>query len=184
MSARQLIGLAALYGAAWWLLRRSATQVAAGSAKPVLALPGANTAYSTQTVARESGGKLYAKNPRSTASGKYQFLRDTWLRLGGSWGSDPSQAFGGLRPSEAEQDARFARLTGQNRAGLVAAGLAATSATLYAAHFLGLPAALAVLTAPPTASLAQLVGAKVMAANPQLAGFSVADFRAWLERRS
>lgn len=136
--------------------------------------------YTASTVTRESGGALYAKNPRSTASGKYQFLRDTWVRMGGAWGSDPSKAFGGLRPSEAEQDARYARFTADNAAGLAKAGIGVTNATLYAAHFLGLTGALRVLTAAPSTKLAALVGSKVMSANRFPANFTVADFRQWL----
>ena len=32
---------------------------------------------------RESGGNIRAQNPRSTASGKWQFLDSTWARYGG-----------------------------------------------------------------------------------------------------
>lgn len=194
MATRDLAGFALIAGALWGLWRSSAGRVVAatgskaptapsggpGGLFPILTLP---PTFTASTARRESGGALYAKNPNSTASGKYQFTRDTWVRLGGAWGSDPSKAFGGLQPSESEQDARFARLSAGNAAGLQKAGQAVTNATLYAAHFLGLAGALKVLTAAPSTSLASVVGSAVMAANPQLRGFNVADFRAWLNRR-
>lgn len=187
MSARQLAGLALVLGGAWAFLRnRSATTLPGPPLKPPTALPGAVSApagYVGQTIARESGGDPMAKNPNSSASGKYQFTKATWLKLGGQWGSDKSKPFGGLAPSVAEQDARFAALTRSNASGLVASGLAAGSAALYAAHFLGLPVAVKVLTAAASTNLASLVGSKVMASNPQLSGFTVGDFKRWLERR-
>jgi hypothetical protein len=138
----------------------------------------------SKLIAAESGGNLAAKNPRSTASGKYQFTRATWLAVGGAWGADLSRPFGGLAPSEAEQDARFATLTRRNGAQLAAAGISATGPALYAAHFLGAGLAARVLAAPPSTKLAELVGSKVIAANPHLAGFSVADFGRWLTRKA
>jgi hypothetical protein len=143
----------------------------------------ADSSYTDSTVARESGGNPLAKNPRSSASGTYQFTKATWQSVGGAWGSDPTKAFGGLTPSAAEQKQRFDMLTSRNGNGLAAAGLAATNAALYAAHFLGLAGAIKVLTAPASASLAQLVGSAVMKANPQLQGFTVADFKSWIGAR-
>lgn len=144
------------------------------------ASPASSSSYDASTITRESGGKLLAKNPLSSASGKYQFTKATWQKLGGAWGSDPSKAFGGLAPSEAEQDMRYNMLTSSNAAGLARAGLAVSNAYLYAVHFLGLPTALKVLTAPASASLAALVGSKVINENPKLKGFTVADFKSWI----
>jgi len=124
-----------------------------------------------------------AKNPRSSASGLWQFTKETWQALGGLWGGDPSKAFGGLRPSAAEQNARLGMFTGQNAAMLSAAGITVTDATLYAAHFLGAPTALRVLAAPNGALLAPLIGAAAMTANRFAPAMTVGQFRAWLQRK-
>lgn len=189
MDLRQVLGLGLLGGAVWAFAKRSATtlpgtpQSGSTALFPGFSIPGLPADWISTAVARESGGDLAAKNPRSSASGKYQFTKATWLSLGGSWGSDPSKPFGGLAVSEAEQDMRFAKLSGSNAGGLKGAGLAVNNATLYAAHFLGIGTAIRVLTAPASASLASLVGSRVMAANPQLKGFTVGRFRQWLEGR-
>lgn len=210
MSGRDLVAVGLLGGAAWLVFRGLATTLpadalqgpsslswpagglfpdldftfpwSAGDQAPDDSADQASpaTSYDASTIARESGGKLYAKNPLSSASGKYQFLKKTWQKLGGAWGSDPTKAFGGLMPSEAEQDMRYAMLTSGNASGLANAGLAVSNAYLYAAHFLGLPTALKVLTAPASASLAALVGSQVINENPKLRGFTVADFKSWL----
>lgn len=192
MSARDLVGLILLGSAAYALSRRSATTLPATLLKPPVRLPGAAgggkqtspAGYTASTAARESGGDPNAKNPRSTASGLYQFTKSTWERLGGTWGSDPKKPFGGAVVTPAEQQARFNALTAQNAAGLARAGLAATGAALYAAHFLGIATAVRVLKAAPSTNLAPLVGSRVMAANPHLKGFTVADFKRWIEARS
>lgn len=172
--------------------RRGAITLPGIPQRPPTAAPGAaarppsagGASFTSWLVARESGGDLLAKNPRSTASGKYQFTRDTWLRMGGAWGPDLSKPFGGLAPSEAEQDARFQKLTGGNAAALQRAGVAVTAATLYAAHFLGAPTAVRVLRAPDSARLAAIVGGKVISANPFLKSYTVADFRRWIAGRA
>lgn len=189
MSARDLAGVILLGTAAYALWRRSATTLPATLLTRPLALPAASpggipSAYADKTVSRESGGDPQAKNPLSSASGLYQFTKDTWLRLGGQWGTDPKKPFGGLVVSATEQKQRFDQLTAQNAAGLARAGIAVTSATLYAAHFLGISTAVRVLSAAPSTSLASLVGSKVMAQNPQLKGFTVGRFLAWLESKA
>lgn len=210
MSGRDLVGVGLLGTAAWLVLSRLATTLPPGAlegpsslswlpllpsdaftldfgtddggspASSIDATDYPSSSYEAATIARESSGNTLAKNPRSSASGTYQFTKATWQKVGGAWGSDPTKAFGGLTPSAAEQTMRFNMLTSGNAAGLARAGLAATNATLYAAHFLGLPTALKVLMAPASASLAALVGSKVMNENPKLKGFTVADFKSWL----
>ncbi|RYY14016.1 MAG: hypothetical protein EON55_09210 [Alphaproteobacteria bacterium] len=51
----------------------------------------------------ESGNNPLAKAPTSTGSGLYQFLRATWRGEGGTWGTDMSKPFGGLKPTADEQ---------------------------------------------------------------------------------
>lgn len=132
--------------------------------------------------AENPGGGLWTKNPYSTASGKYQFVKATWTGLGGDWGDDPTQAFGGLRPSEAEQDAMAARLTAGNANLLSRAGAAVTSASLYAAHIFGPSKAARVLNSDPSTPLADLVGAHTAAINPAL-GTTVSSFLDYLARK-
>jgi hypothetical protein len=139
--------------------------------------------YAPLLRAAESSGKLYVKAPTSSGSGLYQFLKATWIKLGGEWGPDPSKAFGGLRPSRTVQDEMFRRLTDQNARALVAAGISVTNPTLYAAHFLGATTAVKVLRAQDHERVANLVGARVVAANKFLAPMTVRDFRAWLVRK-
>lgn len=184
---RAVAGLALAGTAAWglWaLFRRTAPAATPTPASaPQMRVPAADSGGGLAALfARlESGGDLAARNAHSTASGKYQFTRATWTRLGGAWGSDPTRPFGGLAPSEAEQDARFRQLLAQNAGGLQRAGLAADLASLYGAHLLGLQGFLRVSSAPGAADLAAVVGSAVVRANPAWRGFTVADFRRWLQ---
>lgn len=185
MDTRQLLASAALVGLAWAIWQRSQRDLAANPAKPAVAAPsgaaGPNR-YAASTQRRESAGDPLAKNPRSSASGLYQFTRATWLRLGGQWGPDPRKPFGGLTPSPAEQRQKFDQLTADNAARLKGAGVKLTDGALYAAHFLGSTGAVKVLKAPDAAPLAAFVGSATLAANPHLRGWTVGQFRAWTER--
>lgn len=137
------------------------------------------------TLARiESNNQLFAKARTSSASGLYQMIRATWVALGGKWGDNPAKAFGGLLPTVQEQAARARELAEQDATTLRRHGVPVSSSTLYAAHFLGLPTALAVLKAEPHAALEPLVGRAVVMANPFLEGLSVEGFRHWLGGRT
>lgn len=145
--------------------------------------PSVGQDYFTKLAHAESGGNPLAKAPTSSASGLFQFVKSVALALGLPWGPNPSLPFGGAVVTPDQQLAAIARLTEQNVAGLQAAGIAVTDATLYAAHFLGLTAAIRVLTSPDTAKLITLLPVQVLTANPFLQGFTVADFKAWAARR-
>lgn len=133
----------------------------------------------------ESGGRPYVKAASSSASGLFQFIRSTWLGEGGQWGSDSSKAFGGLKPSEAEQLARAKTFTQKNADALKRAGIPISKASLYAAHFLGVGTAIRLLGASDTASAAALAGSSATAANPSiLSGKTVADFKRWLQKKT
>lgn len=77
---------------------------------PVLTAPDASAAETSDVlgaIARcESGGNIRATNPRSTASGKYQFLDSTWRGLGGSGRAKDAP--------ESVQDAMAAKLLAQS----------------------------------------------------------------------
>ena len=71
----------------------------------------------------ESNDRPYVKASTSSASGLYQFIKSTWIEEGGAWGDNPSLAFGGLKPSEAEQLQRAKTFTEKNAKALQAAGI-------------------------------------------------------------
>lgn len=134
----------------------------------------------------ESDDRPYVKAETSSGSGLYQFLRSTWLAEGGQWGPDPLRAFGGYNPSTEEQTARAKTFTQKNADALADAGIAVNKATLYAAHFLGLGAALRALSAGPGDAIESVTSAAQRAANPSIlpAGGRVIDFWRWLERKT
>ena len=140
-------------------------------------------AYFDRLAQVESGNRPFIKASTSSASGLFQFIKSTWQNLGGSWGSDPSKAFGGLRPSEAEQRQRINTFTQQNAQILAGAGVPLTGQNLYAAHFLGAGTAKKILGAADGAAVSGLVGSGVVSANPFLRGMTVGDFKAWLDKK-
>lgn len=153
-------------------------------APPLLPVaPGGMSAdyFRRMSLAEDPRQDPYAKNPYSSASGLYQFTKATWTGLGGDWGPDPTKAFGGLRPSAAEQHRMAERLTAGNAGILARAGQAVNDMTLYAVHIFG-PKAVRVLGADPSTPLADLVGRDVVRKNPAL-GHTVASFWDYLARK-
>lgn len=142
--------------------------------------------YFTKLAKIESGTRPYVKAPTSSASGLYQFIKATWVGEGGVWGSDMSQAFGGLRPSTDEQTARARSFTQRNADVLAKAGVKVTDASLYAAHFLGVGTAIRALGQASSTPIEQVTSADQRTANPSILGpgQTVGTFRAWLERKT
>ena len=138
--------------------------------------------YYASIRAAESGGNDAAKNPSSTATGRYQFIQSTWDGLRQKHPELGLTAGGRLDPEQQERAIRA--FTEDNARVLVRAGVAVTNGTLYAAHFLGAGTAAKVLRAGLDQSMSSLVGAGVMAANKFLNGKTVGDFIAWAEGKA
>lgn len=133
----------------------------------------------------ESGNRPYIKASSSSASGLYQFIRSTWLSVGGKWGGDMSLAFGGLKPSEAEQLARAKTFTEGNATVLKKQGIPINKASLYAAHFLGAGTAANVIKADVSERADVLAGPDATKANPSiLKGKTVGQFLTWLHGKT
>ena len=133
----------------------------------------------------ESGNRPYVKARTSSASGLYQFIRATWIGEGGKWGSDMSQAFGGLRPPVAEQLARARTFTAKNAAFLSSRGIPINKASLYAAHFFGPGTAAKVIGADVNARADHIAGTAATAANASiLRGKTVGQFLTWLHKKT
>lgn len=166
----------------WGPVSEKALDMALGGFDGSSAIP---SDYLVKLARIESGNRPYVKASTSSASGLYQFIRTTWLGEGGLWGSDMSQAFGGLKPSPEEQANRAKAFTQRNADALAQAGVQVTNASLYAAHFLGVGTAIRALGQPPETPIEQVTSPDQRSANQSVlkAGSTVADFRKWLERK-
>lgn len=131
--------------------------------------------------AAESGGNDNAKNPKSSATGRYQFLTSTWNDLVRRYPE------AGLTPegrTDGEQQEIAIRLfTRENARILNGNSIPTSNGNLYAAHFLGADSAVNVLTSPDTDLVSEHVPPKVISSNPFLRGMTVGRFRSWTESK-
>lgn len=128
----------------------------------------------------ESSGNDSLKNPASSATGRYQFLRDTWNGLIRRYPNAGLTPDGRLNPQQQEVAIRL--FTAENARSLKNAGIPLNNGTLYAAHFLGAGDAVKVLRAT-SGNVSDYVPSRVISANPFLRGMSVVQFRAWANRK-
>jgi hypothetical protein len=134
-------------------------------------------AMATQ-VRLESNGDDNARNPRSSATGRHQFIDSTWLDFARE---NPQHFQGATTPQEilsrrtdgALQDQAAQWYAQRNAPVLQAAGQPVNDTTLALAHRFGPQGATQVLGASPETPIAQVVGEAVMRANPDLAGRTV-----------
>ncbi len=155
----------------------------AGSEPPVR--PGnaaSDPGYYAAIRSAESGGNDAARNPNSSATGRYQFTAGTWAEVAKRHPELGLTPDGRLDPVQQERAIRA--FTADNARGLASAGVAPDRGNLYAAHFLGLGDARKVLRAAPDAQLTDLLSPAVIEANGFLRGMSVSDFRAWTARKT
>ena len=133
----------------------------------------------------ESADRPYIKASTSSASGLYQFIKRSWEAEGGVWGSDMSQAFGGLKTSIDEQTARAKTFTAKNAAFLRNKGIPINKASLYAAHFLGALTAAQVIGANVAQRADLIAGEAATKANESiLREKTVAQFLSWLQKKT
>lgn len=122
----------------------------------------------------ESGGRVLARNPRSTALGPYQFIASTWLMIANKHFVKETE---GLRVDQIlglRIDKDLARRAAeiysqQNAAYLVAQGHKATFPNLRLAFLVGPSAAARILSAQADAPLSTLLSPNVITANPFMA---------------
>lgn len=157
----------------------------AGTADPAkLRLPARETVKASIRQV-ESGGNDRAKNPASSASGRYQFTMDTWLgyykrRYGkGKISNDQIWA---KRFDPDLQEVLMNDLLADNARMLREAGQPETAGSLYLLHFAG-PDGLKVLRAAPETPVAHLLPPAAINANKFLQGMKAADLVAWADRK-
>jgi hypothetical protein len=133
----------------------------------------------------ESGGRVDAQNPRSSASGLYQFTDSTFLRLYkrryGSGDRDFTILTRKNRPQLQEQLMRD--LTQENAQTLARAGQAETAGNLYLAHFAGAKGALRILKADPDVPVERVMEPAAIEANPFLRGKTAGEVVAWAHKK-
>ena len=144
--------------------------------------------YMGRNRSAESSGSDVAKAATSSAFGRYQFTKSTWLRYYerayGKTGESEAQILA-KRADGAMQDKLMAALTADNARALQRAGLPVDDGTVYLAHFLGTGDARRVLAAAPDAPIAGLVRAESIAANRAVFDkiTSASELVAWARRK-
>jgi len=136
-------------------------------------------------------GKIIAvegpgSNPKSSAKGPGQFIDSTFVKQYRA--SFPDQA--GLTDAQiltkrgtGVEPKMVQDATSANASALQSAGIPVTDGNLYAAHFLGLSGASAVLRADPSTPVRSILPAGVIAANPQLKNMTVGGFKDWADQK-
>lgn len=120
--------------------------------------------------AQESGINDAARNPLSSATGRYQFIEGTWMQFA----RENAHLFAGMdrqqilaarnNPQLQEQAVRW--YASRNASSLSRAGLPVNDATVALSHFLGVGGAISVLRSNPNTPLEQILTASAIASNP------------------
>lgn len=127
----------------------------------------------------ESGGRLTAKNPRSSALGPFQFINSTFIEVVDRHFADEVEGLSRSQILALRTDMDFSRRAAtafntDNADYLRARGLPATFANLRLSYLLGAPAAVKLLRAGPDARLTNVLPAPVIKANPFMRRLTVA----------
>jgi hypothetical protein len=139
-------------------------------------------AYFGAIRAAESGGNDAAKNPNSSATGRYQFTEGTWNGLveqHPELGLTPDG-----RTDPVQQERAIRQFTSDNIGVLRGKGIPINPGNLYASHFLGSGGASQVLGLSDDTPMVSAVSPEVVQANPFLAEMTVGDFKQWTANKA
>jgi len=128
----------------------------------------------------ESGGRLDAKNPRSTALGPFQFIESTFLEVARRHLLDEIAGLTDAQVLAKRMDPDFSRraalaYTRDNAGFLDGQGLAVTSVNLRLAFLIGPTGATRLLQADGDTPVAAILSSEVLAANPFMTTMTAAD---------
>jgi hypothetical protein len=132
--------------------------------------------YLEKIKSAESGGNRYAKNPYGSASGLFQFTKDTWRGLGYDWNDrfDPTL-----------QHEAAVKFTNNNanylRKNL---GIEPTHADLYGAHFLGAVGYKNLYKTADDRPISDVMSQKEINSNPFVKGKTVGFVKEWLRKKT
>jgi hypothetical protein len=139
-----------------------------------------------QIIGVESGGNPSARNPRSSAAGLGQFIDSTWLSMLAKYRPDltgSKEELLALKSDPQLSKAMTEAYAAENGQILQGAGHEVTPGSTYLAHFAGPQGAVSVLNADPSAPVGQILGDRVVKANPFLANMTAGDLRAWADKK-
>jgi hypothetical protein len=125
----------------------------------------------------ESTGSYGAKNPNSTASGKYQFIQSTFNGVQKNNPDLPKVSFEEFKQNPDIQEKYQFALRKENQRALNKNGLELTPANEYIIHFAGGPRGTALLKAPDEMPLNQFFPETVLKNNRLSGEMSVGDFK-------
>jgi hypothetical protein len=150
--------------------QQAATNAAAGAAMTL-------ETFLDRLMMAESGGRDTLRNPRSTAVGPFQFIRETFLHVvrrhfAGETAALSTAAVLALRTDRAFARRAAAAYAKDNAAHLAREGLPASFINLRLAYLAGPSGAVRVLRAPPQTKVARLLSAAAIGANPFMARMS------------
>ncbi|TCP35917.1 hypothetical protein [Sphingomonas sp. BK235] len=134
---------------------------------------------------RESSGDDSATNPHSSATGRYQVIDSTWLRVARTF---PEAAHASdsyllaLRSHPVWQERVVDQLGAEYRSALAKVGAPETPANLYLMHFAGTGAASKILRAAGDTPVEALLSHAALQANPFLRGKSAEEVVDWAAR--
>ena len=164
---------------------------AGGGSGPVVASGVASAAVETLTdviIHVESGGNASARNPLSSATGLGQFIESTWLRMMRDYRPDLAANMSRQDVLDLRLDPTLSRemvmnLARENESFLRGKGHDITAGRLYLAHFLGPSGADVALSAQDGQMVLAIMGQGVVSANPFLTNYTIADLKAWADRK-
>ncbi len=154
----------------------------------VLGASSAVEALTDQIIKVESAGNANAKNPLSTATGLGQFIESTWLRMMRDYRPDLAGTMSRAELLALRVDPTLSRemvqnLARENENFLRARGHRVDAGRLYLSHFLGPAGAHRVLSSADEQTVLAVMGAGVVGANPFLRNYTIADLKAWAQRK-
>ncbi|MCH4542921.1 phage tail length tape measure family protein [Ochrobactrum sp. A-1] len=131
--------------------------------------------YVRDVVKAESGGRVNAKNPLSSATGLGQFIESTWLDLFKKNFPDRAKNMSDQTILALRNDAEISKklieaYARENAAILRQAGVSVNEAALQLAHFLGPKGAISVLTAKSGTLVSQVLPQSAISANQSILG--------------
>ena len=162
-----------------------AQRMATGAPPPTRVVPDQANAWEQvkrQFRAHESGGDDGARNPRSSATGRYQVIDGTWLsvarRFADAQGASDAYLLQ-MRSHPVWQERVMDALGADYRKALARAGAPETTGNLYLMHFAGTGGGTKILRAAPETPIERVLSDEAVSANPFLKGKTAGEVIDW-----